>query len=53
MIHGIKVLKHHKGSDTTQALCHCGRFEVTIAGQHLTEAAEHLAFHLRKHGADQ
>jgi hypothetical protein len=57
--HGIQTLRHYKTAgpdheaDVTVGRCACGRFEVTIAGQKLTQAAEHLAFHLRKHGADQ
>lgn len=61
MTHGIKTLRYYKGADkalgrpadTTVGACTCGRFEVSIAGNRVKEAAGHLAFHLRKHGAEQ
>jgi hypothetical protein len=53
MTHGIHTLRYNKSAHETVARCKCGRFEVTIPGNKVKEAAGHLSFHLRKHGADQ
>lgn len=47
--HTAKPAKYLKTEKITVASCSCGKFDVTIAGNHLKEADAHVAFHLGRH----